>query len=175
MGEMTDYGARLAEAMGLKPGEAPSSAAMKDFAAKIGVSYQAVKKLFNTDGQRSNSMQSHNHSRAARLLRVNPDWLATGEGTKDLTFPRPEELQVLEDFRLLEQYAPELLKLSLELLHLNADSQRKTNDTLAALSGDNGYHPATNIKPAPTTPVATEAKRPQAPPSALTHKQKGKA
>lgn len=46
-------------------------------AASLGVSYQAIKKLI--DGT-SKSLTAENNSKAAKILGVNPDWLASGEG-----------------------------------------------------------------------------------------------
>jgi transcriptional regulator with XRE-family HTH domain len=46
-------------------------------ASELGVSRQAVEKFFRDE---SGSMSAENNSRAARFLRVDPDWLATGEG-----------------------------------------------------------------------------------------------
>ena len=47
------------------------------FAAALGISYQAVKKI--VDGK-SSAFTAHNNSKAAKFLSVNTDWLATGEG-----------------------------------------------------------------------------------------------
>lgn len=72
----TTYSQRLAIAMGFPDAE-PTSEAKKAVAAAIGVSYQAIAKVFRDS---SKSMSAENNSRTARHLRVDPDWLATGEG-----------------------------------------------------------------------------------------------
>jgi hypothetical protein len=50
---------------------------IKALAAKLGTTYQAVMKL---DAGTSKAFSAANNARAARLLEVDPDWLALGEG-----------------------------------------------------------------------------------------------
>lgn len=68
---MVEYSERLKAAM--------DRAQMKTRALSdaIGVSYQGVKKVI--DGK-SNAFSAENNSRAAAILGVSPDWLATGNG-----------------------------------------------------------------------------------------------
>lgn len=47
------------------------------FADELGISYQAVAKVLNGN---SKAFSSANHTKAARVLKVNADWLLTGEG-----------------------------------------------------------------------------------------------
>lgn len=70
---MVDFSQRLAEAM-QDAGETASS-----FAKKMGLSYTAIKKLLN--GQ-SKSFDAPNNAKAAGILGVYSDWLATGIGPK---------------------------------------------------------------------------------------------
>lgn len=68
------YGARLAQAM------AAAQITAKALADRLGISYQAVRKAM--DG-RSKSLSAENNSRAAAVLGVSPDWLATGLGSRE--------------------------------------------------------------------------------------------
>lgn len=52
----------------------------KDMADQLKVSYQAVKKI--VDGK-SKMMAADNNARAAAILGVDSDWLATGEGSRE--------------------------------------------------------------------------------------------
>lgn len=54
-------------------------------AESLGVSYQAIKKLH--DGT-SKAFSAENNSKAAQILGVSPDWLATGKGAM-LAAPKP--------------------------------------------------------------------------------------
>jgi hypothetical protein len=49
-----------------------------ELAAAIGISYQGVRKVFDSDG----AFGSENNLKAAEYFRVSPRWLATGEGEK---------------------------------------------------------------------------------------------
>lgn len=51
-----------------------------DMAARLKLSYQAVKKI--VDGK-SKMMAADNNARAAAILNVDSDWLATGEGRRE--------------------------------------------------------------------------------------------
>lgn len=72
---MIEYKDRLAAAM------RDAGISVQGLADAIGLSYQAVKKAL--DGG-SNSFSAKNNSKAASILKVNPNWLATGEGSKEL-------------------------------------------------------------------------------------------
>lgn len=50
-----------------------------ELAAVIGISYQGVRKVFDSDG----AFGSENNLKAAEYFRVNPRWLATGEGDRE--------------------------------------------------------------------------------------------
>ena len=68
---MVEHSERLRTAMensGIKAAE---------LARSLGISYQAVKKL--CDGT-SKSFSAENNMKAAKLLGINPDWLASGQG-----------------------------------------------------------------------------------------------
>lgn len=79
----TTYAQRLAEALGVSPSMAGWDGSdrekVKRLAAALGISRQAVEKYFRDS---SNAMSAPNNSKAARYLRVDPDWLATGDGKK---------------------------------------------------------------------------------------------
>lgn len=68
---MVEYSERLKAAM------ARAQVKTRTLSDAIGMSYQGVKKVI--DGK-SNAFSAENNSRAAAVLGVNPDWLATGEG-----------------------------------------------------------------------------------------------
>lgn len=69
---MIEYADRLAWAMKNAPMDTTT------LAKKLGVSYQAVKRVLEG---KSAAFTAPNHARAAQLLNVSPDWLATGEGS----------------------------------------------------------------------------------------------
>jgi len=66
------YKARLKELMNVK------QIGRSELAAAIGISYQGVRKVFDSDG----AFGSENNLKAADYFGVNPKWLATGEGDK---------------------------------------------------------------------------------------------
>jgi hypothetical protein len=56
-----------------------------ELAAAIGISYQGVRKVFDSDG----AFGSENNLKAADYFGVRPKWLATGEGEKLVTIAAP--------------------------------------------------------------------------------------
>lgn len=68
---MVEYSERLAWAMKQR------GVSVRDLADKLDVSYQAAKKVL--DGK-SAAFSAPNNARAAKLLGVDSDWLALGEG-----------------------------------------------------------------------------------------------
>lgn len=80
---MVDYSERLQAAMKLR------KITVTELADGIGLSYQAVKKVF--DGK-SNAFTAENNARAAKHLGIYSDWLATGLGPMQIsnTEPGPE-------------------------------------------------------------------------------------
>lgn len=72
---MVAYKDRLAQAMEKAGSVSPSA-----LATAIGISYQAVKKVLEGT---SAAFSAPNNTLAARFLRVNSDWLATGDGPID--------------------------------------------------------------------------------------------
>lgn len=66
-----DYSERLKEAM------ADAEVDVAGFAKTLGVSYQALRKAIN-----GGRLGMANHLKAAKLLGVNSDWLASGKGPK---------------------------------------------------------------------------------------------
>lgn len=70
---MVDYKDRLAEAM--KAAGKTTSV----FAGELGLTYQAIDKVLKGN---TKELTASNNSKAAQLLNVNTDWLATGKGPK---------------------------------------------------------------------------------------------
>ena len=66
------YKQRLGELMQVK------GIGRQELASAIGISYQGVRKVFDSDG----AFGSENNLKAAEYFGVNPKWLATGEGSK---------------------------------------------------------------------------------------------
>ena len=73
---MVEYSERLKTAM------AHANMKTRALSDAIGMTYQGVKKVL--DGK-SNAFSAENNSRAAAVLGVNPDWLATGAGAMAAT------------------------------------------------------------------------------------------
>lgn len=104
--EATTYSQRLAAAIGVDEdmgrwGDADRDR-VKRFASALGITRQAVEKYFR-DG--SKALSSPNNSRAARYLRVDPDWLATGEGVMRgaRAWPFGDELSPEDFFALSDE------------------------------------------------------------------------
>lgn len=80
----TPYASRLQQAM-RKAGKNPDDTGSAGwFAREMGFSYQAAKKAISGE---TKQLKADNNSRAALLLNVDPDWLATGEGSPDSESP----------------------------------------------------------------------------------------
>jgi hypothetical protein len=79
-----DYQGRFARAM------AEAGIGVASVAEGVGVTYQAIKKV--VDGT-TKMLAADNNVRAARLLGVNSEWLATGEGSPTPWPLSPELLQ----------------------------------------------------------------------------------
>lgn len=99
MATMVDYRDRLAWAMQ----QAEMTAA--SLARGLGVSRQAIGKIL--DGS-STALTAYNNAVAARILRVNGDWLATGEGTP-APYPEAQALDVARRFDALGATSKKLL------------------------------------------------------------------
>lgn len=65
-------------------------------ATKLGISYQGVRKVFDSDG----AFGSENNLRAADYFEVNPRWLATGEGREKTSHTGTSAAQVAWPFDL---------------------------------------------------------------------------
>ena len=70
---MVDYTHRLLDAMSAAEVDAPA------LVEALGITYQAVKKAVKGT---TKMLDAANNSKAAKLLNVNPDWLATGDGPR---------------------------------------------------------------------------------------------
>lgn len=91
--ERSPYAERLAHSMS----DPENQIGAVELAEALGVTRQAIDKLLKGG---SNEMSASNNARAARLLNVDPTWLATGEGTA-----RPAEFMVRwHERRLIELY-----------------------------------------------------------------------
>lgn len=89
----TPYAERLAHAMS----QSENSIGVVELAKTLDITRQAVDKVLKGG---SKEMSASNNARAARLLNVDPTWLATGEGTA-----QPAEFQVRwHERRLIELY-----------------------------------------------------------------------
>lgn len=88
-----DYTERLHAAMRLAGMDPLAPASITALAVALGVSYQAVKKL--VDGTSKKMDVAHN-VKASRFLRVDSEWMATGEGDPRgmRSWPLSEELLV---------------------------------------------------------------------------------
>lgn len=87
------YAERLAHAMSLPENEIGAV----ELAEALGITRQAIDKLLKGG---SKEMSASNNAKAARLLNVDPTWLATGEGTA-----QPAEFQVRwHERRLIELF-----------------------------------------------------------------------
>lgn len=82
---MVDYAERLKGAM------ASANVSTQALATGMGLSYQAVKKVLNGT---SKAFTALNNVLAARVLNVNPTWLATGEGEQNATNAEPEPIDL---------------------------------------------------------------------------------
>lgn len=89
--EPTTYGQRLQMAMDLA--KLPRPQARARLAGELEITVQALGKVLN--GQ-SRSLTAENHMTAARFLRVDPWWLATGEGEARPSGLSTEALDVAE-------------------------------------------------------------------------------
>jgi transcriptional regulator with XRE-family HTH domain len=69
---LVSYKLRLKELMDAK------GIGRSELASAIGISYQGVRKVFDSDG----AFGSENNLKAAEYFGVNAKWLATGEGSK---------------------------------------------------------------------------------------------
>lgn len=109
---VSSYGDRLQEAM------KKAKADRKALAAELGMSVQAVGQVITGGRSGEQPFNSENSSKAARFLRVDPHWLATGEGkmTSEYVWPfvvlKPDQLMTLdaEDLDTVEEFALGLLR-----------------------------------------------------------------
>lgn len=106
---MVSYKDRLAEAL------RSANASDTQLAKHLGVSIQAIRKVA---AGTTIALTAENNSRAARFLKVSPDWLATGEGEMrpsnlwPFDLLRPEHIARLspKDLRTVEKLAFSLLE-----------------------------------------------------------------
>lgn len=108
------YGKRLQQAL---------ERAKKDraaLAAELGVSVQAVGQVITGGRSGTQTFTAENNSKAARFLRIDPNWLATGDGPMvssglwPFALLTPEQLQELPP-----QHLETVEKVALDLWHLS--------------------------------------------------------
>jgi transcriptional regulator with XRE-family HTH domain len=134
----TEYKDRFAEAM------RASGKTDKDLMGALGISYQAVMKVL--DGS-TRQMSAFNNSRAAKVMQVSADWLATGDGemsaapatNKDsLTVhpPTPADLaaHLAERLNTMDESALRLVRERLDALAVSPDSLRAREALATALA-----------------------------------------
>jgi transcriptional regulator with XRE-family HTH domain len=94
---MSTFGERLVEAMGTEVDR-------KELAAALGVSYQAIRKV---EIGETVALTAENCARAARFLKVDMFWLATGEGEMRVSQPTfsPWAIEVAEWFDSMKDRA----------------------------------------------------------------------
>lgn len=99
--DMDTYSERLISAM------QAAAVGAQQLARHLGVSIQAVNKA--VDGKTS-ALSAPNNSKAARLLGVDSDWLATGEGSRVSEEAWPFKKVTLAQLRELERRSPGALE-----------------------------------------------------------------
>ncbi len=82
---MVEFSGRLKQAIDTR------GVTVAELARGMGVTYQAVKRVL--DGL-SKSFSAENNAKAAGFLQVSPDWLATGQGSMELSRPDPVEIEL---------------------------------------------------------------------------------
>lgn len=90
---MVDYSERLRLAL------KQSGRTVQMLADELGISYQATKKAF--DGK-TRAFTASNNQKAARVLGVSAEWLATGEG--EVTGPLRTVTEIIDGTRFIPQY-----------------------------------------------------------------------
>lgn len=113
----------------LKPALDAQGLSLADFARKMKISFQAVKKVEN-----GGAFGKDNNSKAAALLNVSADWLATGEGQRErvvtgapspLVSLPPEYRQLLID---LEDLLPRERSKWMDSIHQAAEYAREIRE-----------------------------------------------
>lgn len=122
-----------------------------DFARKMGISYQAMKKVM--DG---GSFGKDNNAKAASILNVSSDWLATGKGPKERNAQpagtafevlTDDELKMLSDFRAMmdddrDELAAEIQKRAERIrTHMRKLGIEKGLPNMVAQTADAKRHP----------------------------------
>jgi hypothetical protein len=104
-----NYGERLAKAM--KRGE-DGEVEIKDLARECGLSVQRIGQILDP-AYPDRQMMAEPHAKAAKYLRVNPFWLATGSGPRAYTPSAgqwPFELVAQEDWEKLPEKSRGMLE-----------------------------------------------------------------
>lgn len=125
---MVSYKDRLAEAL------KSASVSPRQLADHLELTIQAINKVLNGS---STALTAANNSRAARFLRVNPDWLATDEGEMHEGFVWPFALLKPEQIMTL---TPEALQ-AIETLAFSLLEMQKNTGSLPVVHMDTGVAP----------------------------------
>lgn len=127
---LTTYVERLAEALGVPADKdlwkEPDKGKAKALATALKVTPQAIEKFFRDS---SKAMSAANNSRAAKHLRVDSDWLATGEGDKVTPRVWPYTEQATSLALRFDQEVPEALKPAIHaviLRHISVSAEAPT-------------------------------------------------
>lgn len=148
LSHMPDFGTRLTKALAL------ADKSQRELAEELGISVQAVGQVI---AGKTKAMTAENTARAARFLRVDHLWLATGEGKPQVA---PEisvserESQLLADLRSIYLRAPMIYEQLMERIRTIAAG-------LAAVDAAmRGVVPEAPVG-APPSPSGFEASQPQ--------------
>lgn len=95
-----NYGKRLAQAIELA--KLPKDEARAKVAKALGISVQAVGQVLTSTSE-TKALTAQNNARAARFLKVDPHWLATGEGVPRPDTPSAEALEFAKQFDALSE------------------------------------------------------------------------
>lgn len=130
LSRMPDFGSRLTRALAL------ADKSQRELAAELGISVQAVGQVI---AGKTKAMTAENTARAARYLKINQLWLATGEG-----HPRPDggsdlnvsaqEASVLSDLRAIRHRAPMIYEQLRDRIHAVAAGLASIDQALGAAS-----------------------------------------
>lgn len=148
------YTERFRDAME-KSGKNPDdSKAVRSLAGELNITYQAMAKVLNGG---TKMMAADNNVRAAKLLAVNSEWLATGEG--------PREPVVAKSPQVLSEWAA---KLAADAETLPSAKRRHLRLILNALMSDDpeaGEDDDPEVRTASSQPADHQATAEPAPPT----------
>lgn len=136
--DVDGFDVRLADAMGCAAGALPTAKQRRELADHLGVTPQAINKIF-MGAKRTRSMEAPHNLWTANFYKVNPDWLATGEGPREPTRLNSDEEQVIADLRELHRLQPDTYETITKLIGQHAHSARLANAHLTTNHGVKRY------------------------------------